>query len=238
MFALRHCPGLTAATAVLAGAAFASESVYDKPVDIDLTFVYHIEADMPEQDVFIEREPGSGHVFRATRGDRDLNKAIFAAAHPVPHSPFDLDALGPYERGPALDMTLGRWFEATGTGSYRCSNGEAFIDVTFTGLVPDGLYTMWHFFMAAPPTDPFIGTYDLPIGSRDGSDSVFRADASGSARFQRTFKPCLQLSGEHLMAGLAIAWHSDGRTYGVEPGDFGLNSHVQLFLSLPKRLGI
>jgi len=31
-----------------------------------------------------------------------------------------------------------------------------------------------------------------------------------------------------------IAWHSDGKTYGAEAGDFGKVSHVQLFLGLPK----
>jgi hypothetical protein len=40
------------------------------------------------------------------------------------------------------------------------------------------------------------------------------------------------------MAGLAIAYHSDGNTYGAEPGDFGLNSHVQMFLGLPPRSGL
>ena len=97
---------------------------------------------------------------------------------------------------------------------------------------------MWHFFMATPPTEPFIGTYDLPLGSRDGAQSVFTADAGGEARFERSFKPCLQLTGEHLAAGLALAWHSDGKTYGVEPGGFGSVSHIQLYTGLPKRSGI
>lgn len=215
-----------------------TEAAYDKPVKLALNFVYHIDADMPEQDVFVERAPGSGKVFRATKGDRDLSQALFAAAEPLPHDPFDVDAIGPYTKGDPLGMTLGEWFGAKGHGSYRCENGEARIDVEFDGLVPDGVYTMWHFFMASPPTDPFIGTYDLPLGSRDGSESVFVAAADGSARFERRFKPCLQLSGEHLMAGLAVAWHSDGNTYGVEPGEFATNSHIQLFLGLPPRSGL
>jgi len=33
--------------------------------------------------------------------------------------------------------------------------------------------------------------------------------------------------------GLAIAWHSDGKTYASDAGPFGLTSHVQLFLLLP-----
>lgn len=214
------------------------ETNYDQPVEIDLTFAYHIDADMAEQDVYIERPAGSDSVFRATRGDRSLRQPIFASAEPQAHAFFDPTATGPYPKGPSLGMTLGQWFGASGAGSYDCRDGLATIEVEFSGLVPEGVYTMWHFFMASPPTDPFIGTYDLPLGRRDGTDSVFKADQQGTAHYERTFKPCLQLSGEHLMSGLAVAWHSDGRTHGVRPGDFGLNSHVQMFLGLPKRSGI
>ena len=224
--------------ALCAQSVVANDAAYDKPVKIDLNFVYHIEADMAEQDVFVEHQPGSGKVFRATKGDRDLAQPIYASAEPVEHAPFDIDATGPYAKGAPLGMTLGEWFGAEGRGNYSCRDGEGHIDVAFNGLVPEGVYTVWHFFMASPPTDPFIGTYDLPLGSRDGSDSVFIAAADGTARYERRFKPCLQLSGEHLMAGLAVAWHSDGKTWGVEPGDFATNSHIQLFLGLPPRSGL
>ena len=227
-----------AALVLLTGPVSGGDATYDRPVDIDLTFIYHIDVDMAEQDVFVEREVGSGKVFRATKADRNLKQPIFASAKPQKHSPFDVKAVGPYPKGASLGMTLGEWFQASGKGNYRCVDGKATIDVAFKGLVPKGVYTMWHYFMASPPTDPFIGTYDLPLGSRDGRDSIFVADEKGAARYQRTFKPCLQLSGEHLSSGLAIAWHSDGKTYGVEPGAFALNSHIQIFLALPKRAGI
>lgn len=97
---------------------------------------------------------------------------------------------------------------------------------------------MWHFFVAWPPKEPFIGTYDLPVGTRDGAQSVFHTDAEGHAVFERTFRPCLQLTGEHLASGLAVAWHSDGRTWGVESGQFPTRSHIQLYLVLPPRAGI
>ncbi len=104
---------------------------------------------------------------------------------------------------------------------------------TFKNLVPRGLYTMWYFFLPTPPTQPFTGTLDLPLGARDGSQNSFRADASGDAAFRATFKPCLQLSGGQLASGLAVAWHSNGTAYGSDAGPFGYVSHVQLFLLLP-----
>ncbi len=218
--------------------ATAGSPSFDPPVELDISFVFHIDDDLAEQDVFVERQPGSGKVFRPTKAERDLDQPLFATASPLPHAPFDSEALGPYPKGRHLGLTLGQWFEAKGEGRYRCKDGEGHIAVDFAGLVPGGVYTMWHFFMASPPTEPFIGTYDLPVGARDGAQSVFTADDRGAAGFERSFKPCLQLTGEHLAAGLAIAWHSDGKTYGVEPGHFGTVSHIQLYAGLPKRSGI
>jgi len=210
----------------------------DPPVSMVLDLKYHVEDNLAEQDVYVEREPGSGKVFRANKYDRDMTAPLFATAEPVPHNPFDPGTDGPYREGRPLGITLGDWFGADGTVTYRCEDGTGTMDVELTGLVPKGVYTMWHFFMAMPPTSPFIGTYDLPVGDRDGKQSVFRADARGAAKLQRVFQPCLQLSGEHLAAGLAIAWHSDGQTWGVEPGPFGTVSHVQLYAFLPPRPGL
>ena len=190
---------------------------YDPPVEADLTFVFHIDDDLAEQDIFVERAGDPGVVYRPTKGDRDMSKPLYAVAEPVPHQPFDPDALGPFKKGKPLGLTLGEWFEAEGRGKYRCENGVGALRVEFTKLVPNGVYTMWHAFMAWPPTEPFIGTYDLPIGARNGDDSVFITDEEGNATVERSFKPCLQLTGEHLAAELAIAWHSDRRTYGPLP---------------------
>jgi hypothetical protein len=232
------------ATAVMlgVGGAYAtSETVpasYDMPVSIDINFVLHIDEDLAEQDVFIERVPGSGEVYRATKGDRDLNQPLYAAASTHEHAPFDPDAVGPYPRGRPLGLTLGEWFAARGHGKYTCKDGAGRIDIGFENLVPNGVYTMWQAFTAWPPTEPFNGTYDLPMGARDGSESVFEADADGHASYQREFKPCLQLSGEQISTIVAIAWHSDGETYGHEPGEFATKTHVHLYSGLPKRSGI
>ncbi|MEM6680059.1 MAG: hypothetical protein AAF675_19535 [Pseudomonadota bacterium] len=231
----------TTAIAMLAASnpGFATDlAEHDAPVSFDVSFRYHVADDVAEQDVFIEREAGSGEVFRPTPAERRLDAPLFAAAEPQPQMPFDAAALGPFEKGEALGITLGDWFGATGEGTYTCEGGEGQLDVTFEGLLPNGVYTLWHYFVARPPTEPFIGTYDLPVGSRDGEQSIFVADAEGSARYNRTFKPCLQLTGEHLASGLAVNWHSDGLTYGVEPGDFAKNAHIQLYFDLPARAGL
>lgn len=201
-----------------------------------INFKYHLDDNLPEQDVFVERGAG-GQVFRVGLGEHDLKVPLYATRGPIPHNPFSADAIGPYEKGRSLGLDLGDWLSAKGEASYVCEDNQGTLEASFEHLVPKGVYTLWHFFMAMPPTSPFIGTYDLPVGERDGSQSVLHADAEGRATFRQQFHPCLQLSGEHLASGLALAWHSDGKTYGVEPGGFGQVSHVQMYAFLPKRAG-
>ena len=210
----------------------------DDVFSIDLAFITHLDGGMPEQDVFIEREPGSNQVYRVTIGDNDMNAPLFKTAEPVPHNPFDADAVGPYAKGEAFGMTVGEWLKHSGAGTYTCKNGEGRLDTEFSGLVPNGVYTMWHAFTAIPATKPFSGFLDLPLGARDGSTSVFVANENGEAAFSHTFKPCLQMSDVWTTSLLAINYHSDGKTYAALPGDFGYNAHVPLFVMLPPRDGI
>jgi hypothetical protein len=204
-------------------------------MSIPIAFHFHVDDGLAEQDVFLKRQDG---VFRASATDQDLSVQLYAAASPVPHNPLDVEDTGPWQAGRPLGLTLGDWFAAEGIGTYTCDNAEGHLAVDFTGLVPNGVYTIWHYFMAWPPTVPFIGTYDLPIGARDGSQAAFIANETGAARFDQRFRPCLQLTGEHLASGLAIAWHSDGNTYGARPGDFGTVTHIQLYTGLPTRSGL
>ncbi|WP_299406889.1 hypothetical protein [uncultured Roseobacter sp.] len=208
------------------------------PENMTLSFIFHIDEGMAEQDVFYEKVPGSGEVFRPTAATRDMEAPLYAPAVPVAHNFLDTTDTGPYPKGPALGITLGEWFAAKGAGTYTCEDGVGEVDFAFENLVPNGVYTMWHDFMVWPPTEPFIGTYDLPFGARDGSENVFVAEADGSAKFMRTISPCLQLTGEHLMADLAVAWHSDGQTYGPLTGEFSTVTHVQMYVGLPKRAGM
>ena len=64
------------------------------------------------------------------------------------------------------------------------------------------------------------------------------APVPGAVLKRRAVPTCLKLTGEHVASGLAVAWHSDGRTYGAVPGDFGTVSHIQLYTGLPPRSGL
>jgi hypothetical protein len=204
---------------------------------IVLVFSTHFEAGLPVMDVFIERERGTGFVYRPTARD-SLDAMLYRTAAPVARGSFELQRIGPHPKGAAFDMTLGEWAGHSGSGTYSCQDGEGTVSAKFSGLVPNGVYTMWHTFTAALATRPFSGYLDLPLGARDGSTSVFVADMRGQASFERTFAPCLQMSDGWLTAMLVVNFHSDSRTHAGLPGDFGQNVHTTLFLVLPQRMSL
>ena len=214
------------------------EPAEPEAVSIELAFVTHLDMNLPEQDVFLERTPGSDEVFRVTQGDNDMSARLFKSAVRVPHNPFDPAQVGPHPKGEPMGMSLGEWLAHRGTGVYTAEDGVGHLDLEFTGLVPDGVYTLWHAFTAVPPTTPFSGALELPLGARDGSESIFTADAEGRARFRHTFTPELEMSDVWTRSMLALNYHSDGKTWGGLPGDFGLNAHVPLFVMLPFRDGL
>ena len=203
---------------------------------IQLTFVDHIKAEMIEQDVYVDKM-SDGKVFRVTKEDAaDFSEAkVFRTAAPVEHAPMDASKLGPYAAGAQLDFTLGEWLAASGTADLTCDGTKGTLRAEFQNLVPEGLYTMWNFFAGQQLAK--FHTYDLPVGAPDGSESVFVADAKGNAVYEVSFEPCLQGTTPQLMAGLAIAYHSDGETHGYEPGPMGNKSHVHLFTMLPEGFG-
>ncbi len=197
---------------------------------IELTFKNHLQKDMVEQHVYVEREAGSGQVYRVTTVDkhRYLNSPDYGTDEIVAFAPLDHGAVGPYQIGKALGFTLGDWLAATGTARYRCDGDDGKVEATFDKLVPNGVYSMWYVMAPRPPLEPFK-VLPMPLGARDGSQSHFRADANGHGELSVSLSPCLQLSGRQVDTFLAIVWHSDGKTYGASPGPFSKMAHIQFF---------
>ncbi len=206
--------------------------------ETEVTFIDHIEAGMIEQDVFVEKVPGSGEVFRVGKEEaiRHGDAPLYRTTRPLPHAPFSPKKNGPYPKGASLGISLGDWLAATGIAKHTCTDGAGRLQAVFRRLIPNGTYTMWYFRVAKDHMGcagcPFA-TIDFPIGARDGSQSAFVADARGNALFDASFEPCLKPGDDQLAAALAIAYHSDGETYGPSPGDLGAKTHIQLFTLLP-----
>lgn len=202
---------------------------------IDVQFANHIQAKLPEQDVFVIEGNDATKVVRV-EGDSAKNltvlaKEAFATATVTPHDPFKTGAnpLGPFVKGADLGFTLGSWLAATGTGTYTVDSDNATMNLSFQKLVANGTYTVWCSRLTFPPN---VKVVDMPCGKEDGSENVFKADATGNGTFNLTLK-ALEPSTKETASVIALAYHSNGKTYGANPGDFGLNSHVQLFFLVP-----
>lgn len=196
-----------------------------------IQFVNHLQAKLPEQDVFVQGAKTS-EVMRV-EGDPAayLQKEAYAAASPVAHDPFKVGAnpLGPFPKGKDLGFTLGAWLSATGSGTYTVKGNTAALSVSFQKLVPNGVYTVWCSRLTFPPNPKVV---DHPCGAPDGSENRLAADQYGNGAFTLTMPP-LEASTKETASVIALAYHSDGKTWGPVPGDFGLNSHVQLFFLVP-----
>ena len=198
--------------------------------------------DLIEQDLLIEKNPVSGEVFRPGPAEAEpyRDAPAYAQTQPMMHAWWSPDKAGPYPKGKALGFTLGEWLDAHGTATYACRGGVGHVKAEYENLVPNGVYTMWYALLLKLHLGcadcPFAGLA-MPLGDPSGSQNVFVGDASGNADFEAYFTPCLGLGNDQIAAVLAIAYHSDGKTYGSNPGPGGIAmgwvSHTQLMAMLP-----
>ena len=197
----------------------------------NLVFVNHILAGMTEQDVYLIAEEG---MVQRIPGDVPLSsigQPLYLAAEAQEHDPFGLgdEPLGPFAMGAEVGMTLGDWLKAGGTGSYTLNGDVVQIELDLNNLVPNGVYTVWCSIVTTPPAHTIT---DYPCGAEDGSDNMFTADELGNAIFSTT-TAALPSTTDTSLSMVALSYHSDGNTYGIHPGDFGLNSHVHIFAVIP-----
>lgn len=206
-----------------------------RDVSLKVTFFNHLQAKLPEQDVFIESKNDKTKVIRVEGKDVQdqavLAKQAYATAKATPHDPFKLgpNPLGPFDKGVKLGFTLGQWLAATGSGSYSVTGDKAEMKFIFKKLVPKGVYTVWCSKLTLPPNFKVI---DKPCGAQDGSQNSFKADSKGNGSFNLSLDP-LPDSSKETFSVIALAYHSDGKTHDGEAGDFGKTTHVQIFYLVP-----
>lgn len=201
---------------------------------VNLTFVNHLQAELPEQDVFYVSETDSSMVMRVGFGEdsseiREMQ--AYSTAAMTEHDPFLLGEapLGPFEIGQDLGFTIDEWLSASGTGTYSVEEGTATLMANFENLVPSGVYTVWCSRIKFPPSPAGV---DSACGALDGTENIFTADEEGGASVEISF-PALRDSTEKESEIIALAYHSDGETYGMLPGEFGNQAHIQIFVMLP-----
>lgn len=194
------------------------------PAPVHMVFYNDLSLGIPFQDIYIET--ADGMVKRPEPGDplSSLFQPIYSVSFDNPADIFEppFDA-GPYEMGDTLGFTLSDWLAARGMGTYTVSGDQATLDLMFSNLVPNGLYTLW---CVETNMTSFVMADD-PCGAIDGSENAFMADEVGNASFTMeidAFPP----STAEMIYTVGVAYHSNGQTYGAEPGEFGHTVHVQM----------
>lgn len=99
------------------------------------------------------------------------------------------------------------WMRGEGDATATLDGEEHVVEFEASGLVADGLYTIWW-------VNPgLVGMEMGPGGS--ASENQFRTDSDGSA--QTTFR----VPEANDYQRMVVAFHADDETHGEEPGEMG-----------------
>jgi hypothetical protein len=227
-------------------------------VNVTLESQIYLPTPRPIPDVFFEFNNSTPYmVYRAeigqTKDAMNLKKEAYATTNAKLRDTYKItqNPLGPFPKGEDLGFTLGQWIAANGKGTYVEENGNAALNLTLHNLVPNGTYTLWCSRVTMPPNYIEVLT---PIGASDGSENAFIADAGGNGTFNLRFKALpastnvtwkdyvaiyvtkqLPIKTNITWTLIALVYHSDGKTHGMTPGDWGKTAHSQLVhLMYPK----
>jgi hypothetical protein len=129
-------------------------------------------------------------------------------------------------------ITLAEFAAVEGTVSVECGPRGTDVTLQLRNLIPNGVYTIWNVVFKAPGFDPtFSNLIGLgALGSTSGTQSVFRASATGQGSITGT-TAAGPLSMQGSIGACALtdefewhvvgAYHIDGQSHGPSLGPDG-----------------
>ena len=124
--------------------------------------------------------------------------------------------------GKPLGFSLGQWIGAKGAVTITpLASGGARISARFTGLRPNGVYSLFenHFDQQPVGFTPLDGT---------GKSNSLRVKSDGTAAIT-----VIALQTPTHANAVLLVYHSDHRTHGDSRGEIGINVHHQLIARPP-----
>jgi hypothetical protein len=128
-------------------------------------------------------------------------------------------------------ITFGEWREASGFALVACEGVTSKYTLEFTGLIPNGVYTIWNFVLLIDksPGQPLDFSTDFTGAGAlgDGTSNVMVASPAGTAALQLNEEPgplsmfgsqpaCVITAAPAFI--LVVNYHIDGQTHGGVPG--------------------
>ena len=132
-------------------------------------------------------------------------------------------------------VTLAEWDNAEGSAEIHCSGDTTVMEFSFSGLLPEGVYTLW---VGPMNGNNILGTGALGDGS--GSDNILDVSPAGNAEISISMDPgnlsvagsissCLLTNQTDIV--LILDYHIDGQTHGASPGADNTDvGHLLFFL--------
>lgn len=131
-------------------------------------------------------------------------------------------------------VTWGEFSAIQGSASVKCTEKGTQAVINVSGLIPNGVYTIWNVTVKAPGFDPSKADFNITgigaAGDGNGQDNVITASPSGTISITtKSLGGSLSMFGEigdcpisdefewHLVG----TYHIDGKTYGRDLGPDG-----------------
>ncbi len=138
-----------------------------------------------------------------------------AGVTPMPKAGDPAEPLLAPNRTP-LGVTRGQWEKAAGIVDVACEAGNERATSRLTGLIPNGVYSVFVVHLAVQGPGRFT-----PWGDAGGTTNNLTAGPDGTATPTNTVPGCFA-PGE---AAIVVIWHSDRATHGATPGTLGVTWH-------------
>ena len=178
-----------------------------------------------------------------SRFEHDLTRLLDANGGPVNAStPVNMPVLESRKGNPVLapdghQLTLAEINNARGTVSIKCTGQGTHSSLHMTGLIPNGVYTIWLSTYKAPGGPDNLSAVGALGQDPDGKGNVMIADEDGEG-FLVAWNPAGLLTANGGVIGACLStdefqgrlegvYHIDGQTYGKTPGPDG--AYVEQF---------
>jgi hypothetical protein len=134
-----------------------------------------------------------------------------------PFDPSKPDLLSQVLKPDGQPLTFGEFSQARGMASVKYTPMGSHVVIKASGLIPNGVYTVWLMTFAAPGFTPNFENLisELPLGPSDGSRNTITASAAGEGALS-TFHAGRLF--DEFEFHFALVYHPDGQTYGPTPG--------------------
>ena len=202
----------------------AAEAIGENPKSINI-----LESEVETVDFDIQTLPVEATL---TLAPTDLLGEISTSNNQEPSNPDDLlyavsvftdNNLVPITAPNGHHIKLDEWDDAEGATSIHCNGKETIFQFEFSGLIPNGVYTLW----LAPYNPPAQMKGTGALGRITGVDNILSVDDQGNSEITVSMLPgSLSVFGnlgscaltDNTPMLIVLDYHIDQQTHGASPG--------------------